>query len=93
MILLFPAALSAQRSRNPLNETDPAYFVAPEARRIADQILVWQRETGGWPKNVDMVSPMSDEHIEEVLADKGRRDDSTIDNGATCSQMLFLARA
>lgn len=93
MILLFPAALSAQRSRNPLNETDPAYFVTPEARRIADQILVWQRETGGWPKNVDMVSPMSDERIEEVLADKDRRDDSTIDNGATCSQMLFLARA
>lgn len=76
-----------------LKETDPAFFMTPDARRIANQILVWQRVTGGWPKNVDMVSPMDEEDISAVLSEKGRLDDSTVDNGATCSQMLFLARA
>lgn len=31
-----------------LKETDPAFFMTPDARRIANQILVWQRVTGGW---------------------------------------------
>ncbi len=75
-----------------LRESDPAFFVKEEATRIGDQLLLWQRSTGGWPKNIDMVSPMSEELIAEVTADKNRQDDSTTDNDATILQMAYLAR-
>lgn len=75
-----------------LKETDSVFFVKEEAMRIGDQLLLWQRNTGGWPKNIDMVSPMSDELKAEVVADKNRQDDSTTDNDATILQMTYLAR-
>ena len=78
--------------RGQMRATDAEFFQTEEARRIGDQMLLWQRTTGGWPKNIDMASPMSDEQREQVLKEKDRRDDSTTDNGATTLQMKFLAR-
>ena len=84
---------SGNRSwRNTLNETRPDFFKTEEARRIGQQLILWQRCTGGWPKNIDMVTPMTDEQKQKVAADKQLTDDSTIDNGATTQQMRFLAR-
>lgn len=77
---------------NIMKETDPDFFKSEEARRVGDQILLWQRNTGGWPKNIDMVSPMSDEEKRNVVADKDRKDDSTTDNDATSLQITYLAR-
>src|SRR5574344_48591 len=78
--------------RSVMRETGPEFFKTAEARRVGDQLLLWQRNTGGWPKNIDMASPMSDSLVAAVLRDKTRRDDSTIDNDATSMQMYFLAR-
>ena len=78
--------------RNVLRETNPEFFKTEQARRVGEQLMLFQRVTGGWPKNIDMVSPLSDEQREKVLADKQRIDDSTTDNGATNTQMRFLAR-
>lgn len=78
--------------RNLINETSSDFFKTDEARRIGQQIMLWQRCTGGWPKNIDMVTPMTDEQKQKVETDKERTDDSTIDNGATSQQMKFLAR-
>ena len=78
--------------KNYLKETDKEFFKTEEARRIGNQVLLFQRVTGGWPKNIDMVSRLTDQEREKVLKDKSRIDDSTIDNGATTMQMLYLAR-
>ena len=59
--------------------------------KVADQILLYQRVTGGWPKNIDMSVPLSDAEKAQVLAEKKRTDDSTIDNGATSKQLKYLA--
>lgn len=61
-------------------------------RRVGDQILLYQRITGGWPKNIDMAKPLSDEERAQVIKDKQKRNDSTTDNGATNSQMKYLAQ-
>lgn len=92
--MLAPAAdaTAQQRRRNPLRERDAAFFATDEARRIGDQVLLFQRCTGGWPKNIDMARRMSDRELQLVAEAKSRRDDSTIDNGATTLQMVFLAR-
>lgn len=78
--------------RNALRQTDPTFLQSEDGRRIGDQVLLWQRNTGGWPKNIDMASPMTEEQTSKVLAEKDRRDDSTTDNNATSMQMIYLAR-
>lgn len=80
------------KNDNRLRETDKAFFKTEEARRIGDQVLVFQRVTGGWPKNVDMCSPLNEEQLEKVVSEKDRDYDSTTDNNATMMQLRYLAR-
>ena len=75
-----------------MRETDPAYFKTDEARQVGDQLLLYQRVTGGWPKNIDMARPLSSDEQAQLLIDKEKPDDSTTDNDATNIQMMFLAR-
>lgn len=91
MAAVIPSA-SAQRKNDSLRERDDAFFATDEARRIGDQVLLYQRATGGWPKNIDMAVPLTEEERQAVLQDRSRRDDSTTDNGATIVQLVYLAR-
>ena len=88
LVLAFATTVCAQG----MKETDPAFFTTAEAQRIGDQMLIYQRVTGGWPKNIDMAKPMSEAEKAQVKSEYDRRNDSTTDNGATTTQMLFLAR-
>ena len=87
--------IAAQQGRGgrylPVHESDD-YYQTEEARRVGDQVLLYQRMTGGWPKNINMSRPLNDDERAQVLKDKERRDDSTTDNGATSMQMRYLAR-
>ncbi|HEV2837289.1 MAG TPA: pectate lyase [Pyrinomonadaceae bacterium] len=67
------------------------WFVSAEALRIADNLLLYQRNSGGWPKNIDMAKPLSESNQTSLLRQKSETD-STIDNGATYAQLVFLAR-
>src|SRR5215813_13911606 len=60
----------------------PAWYAGGEAIRIADNVLLYQRESGGWPKNIDMAVVLSERAKAEIAKEKGH-DDSLIDNGAT----------
>lgn len=75
-----------------MREKDKTFFTTDEARRIGDQLLLYQRVTGGWQKNVDMARPLSDDERMAVENQKSRLDDSTIDNNATTMQVTYLAR-
>ena len=95
VVLALATCFSAKAQKgykNVLRETNMAFFKTAQAKQVGDQILAYQRITGGWPKNIDMVKPMSDEEMEKVLSEKTRQDDSTTDNDATNMQMLYLAR-
>ena len=70
---------------------DVAWYESDDARRIAENVLLYQRESGGWPKNIDMASVMSDDIKAAILRQKTETD-STIDNGATYTQLKYLAR-
>lgn len=72
-------------------EQAPAWYASDEAARIADNVLLYQRETGGWHKNIDMAATLDERQRAAILREKGARD-STIDNGATFTQLTFLAR-
>ena len=71
------------------------FFVYPqgevEALRLADNFILYQRDSGGWPKNIEMSKAVSDREKAVILSQK-KNNDSTIDNGATYTQLSHLAR-
>lgn len=69
----------------------PAYAPA-QVREIVANILLFQRENGGWPKDYDMAAILTEEQKAAVLATRGRRDTS-FDNGNLHSQVNYLAQA
>ena len=74
-----------------LLEQPAAWYATPEAIRIADNLLRYQRGTGGWPKNVAMTAVLSSPDRVRLVVEKTRTD-STIDNGATTTEIETLAR-
>jgi PelA/Pel-15E family pectate lyase len=69
----------------------PAYAPA-QVREIVANILLFQRENGGWPKDYDMLAILTEEQKAAALATK-RRADTSFDNGNLHSQVDYLARA
>src|SRR6516225_5140002 len=70
-----------------------AWYGSAEAVRIADNLLVYQRDVGGWDKNIDMAAPLTAEKRATLEREKHDPEaHSTIDNDATYTQMRYLAR-
>ena len=67
------------------------FYAGEEAIRIADNVLLYQRENGGWLKGVDMADFLSEEDKAALLKTKNKGS-STIDNGATHTQIRYLAK-
>jgi PelA/Pel-15E family pectate lyase len=79
------------------------WFATPEARRIADNIVSFQTPAGGWGKNQNRNAPPRRPGQGYVIVDHSANQASTedsqwsyagtIDNGATTTEIRFLARA
>jgi len=69
----------------------PAY-TREQVREIAANILLFQRENGGWPKDYDMLAILTEDQRAAVLATKSKHDTS-FDNHNVHSQVDYLARA
>lgn len=69
----------------------PEWYGTDEAVRVADNLLLYQRDTGGWPKNIDMARVLTSQERDALVKEKGEVD-STIDNNATYTQLAYLAR-
>jgi PelA/Pel-15E family pectate lyase len=94
LCLLGNAATAAAQTSVPWNSLlaqPAAWYATPEAARIADNLLLFQRGTGGWPKNLDMTAVLTAPERGRLEADR-RLTDSTIDNGATTTEIQVLAR-
>jgi len=61
-----------------------------EIRNIADNILLFQKDNGGWPKNYDVFAILSDGQRDSVLANKSATN-TTFDNSSTFTQIAVLA--
>lgn len=68
------------------------FFQTAEARRIADNVLLYQQITGGWPKNIYMPAELNDEERAKVIESQKEVNESTIDNSATSTEIHYLAR-
>lgn len=67
------------------------WYATDEAVRIADNVLLYQHEEGGWSKNIDMARVL-DERERAELSKLKSETGSNIDNGATYTQLVYLAR-
>jgi PelA/Pel-15E family pectate lyase len=69
----------------------PEWYAGDEAIRIADNVLLYQHNNGGWSKNIDMAAVLSEQE-KAAIAKLKTQNDSNIDNGATYTQLIYLAR-
>jgi PelA/Pel-15E family pectate lyase len=69
---------------------DAQWYASEDAVRIADNVLLYQNSNGGWPKNIDMARQLSDADKEKLERDRDRSE-TIIDNGATHTQIRYLA--
>lgn len=66
--------------------TRPAdWYGTPQARALADTVILHQSPEGGWPKNTSLAVPPDAAPVDE-------RSKNTFDNDATTLPMAFLAR-
>lgn len=57
---------------------------------IGDNILLMQRNNGGWSSNWDPLRILSEEEIQTFLQDK-KKADTTLDNRSSYTHMIYLA--
>lgn len=69
-----------------------AWYQTDEAARIADQVIVYQKQNGGWEKNIDMAAMLTGKELDALAGKKNDVSETTIDNKATYTQVQFLAK-
>lgn len=75
-------------------ESPALWYATSEAKEVANHVLTYQSEEGGWPKNIRMQDSIPAEVLSEIR--RGITTKShytpTIDNEATTTEMMFLAK-
>lgn len=66
------------------------WYGSDEAKMVADSVLKYQTEIGGWPKNSGFHKGAVNQ--EEMARIKSNGIGATFDNGATITEMMFLAK-
>ena len=70
----------------------PLWYQTDEAARIADQLLIYQKENGGFEKNVDMALMLTQKEKDALIARRSDVSETTIDNRTTYPQVAYLGR-
>ncbi len=84
----FPTVSSADTATRPLLKNKDAWFSSEEAQIAATNILTYQSDFGGWPKNLNLtVSPFTGKRAELTGELK-----PIFDNGATTDEIRFMAK-
>jgi PelA/Pel-15E family pectate lyase len=80
-------------AKNIINpEPNQPRYEPTQIKQIADNILLYQRDNGGWPKNYDMQAILTKEQKAKVLKAKSVPY-TTFDNYTTYSHIKYLAKA
>lgn len=70
----------------------PLWYQTDEAARIADQVVLYQKDNGGWEKNIDMSAMLTQKEKQTLAASKSDVSETTIDNRTTYTQIAFLGK-
>jgi pectinesterase len=75
-----------------IRKNDAGWFGTEQAKKIAENVLLYQRDIGGWPKNIQMQQELTQQQKKDLLALKKSTKEVTTDNSATCQEMLFMSK-
>lgn len=100
IVLIFVAVLSLKSNaqdkkvtwKSIIEKSDDSWFATEEAKSIAENVLLYQRDIGGWPKNIEMQSRITTAEKQNLLLQKKDPNGCTIDNGSTSQELLFLSK-
>lgn len=104
LVVCMPLSASAQgagkvvKSKKKVRWTSMAsklkddFFTTAEAARIGDNLLFYQHESGGWPKNMQLQDELTDDVRKRIEKMKHEERYATIDNKATTTEIEYLAR-
>jgi PelA/Pel-15E family pectate lyase len=84
VLALAGPALAANGPARYLGKPDD-WFASAEGKRVADNVLSYQADAGGWPKNIDTTA--------KPYAGDRKDLKPTFDNSATADEIRLLARA
>ncbi len=74
LLLALNMDISAQASKQKwpdiINKSEPAWFATAEAKAVAENVLLYQRNIGGWPKNIQMQNPLTEVEKQKIIAQK-----------------------
>jgi len=70
----------------------PLWYQTDEAARIADQILIYQKDNGGWEKNIDDAEMLTQAEKVALAGKKSDISETTIDNRTSYTHVEYLAK-
>jgi len=70
----------------------PLWYQTDEAARIADQVIIYQKDNGGFEKNIDMALMLNAKERADIAARRSDTSETTIDNRTTYTQAAYLGR-
>jgi len=72
-------------------EMPDEWYGSAESKTVAGNVLLYQRNAGGWPKNTPFHKQLSVDEKAKINNEKGNHD-AIFDNDATTTEMKFMAR-
>jgi pectinesterase len=78
--------------RTIIEKMDDDWYSTKEAKVIGENVLLYQRNIGGWPKNIQMQKQLTSKEKQNLLELKSSPEGCTTDNGSTYQEMLFLSK-
>ncbi len=66
-------------------------YKATEVAAVADNILLYQKNNGGWPKNYDIMAILTEDQKDSLIAAKNILN-TTFDNGTTYTHITCLSK-
>lgn len=90
--IAFAQSQALRSSGGPLFK-DSAWYGTPQSLNVAANVLMLQNANGGWPKNIKFYGDtLTPDQIAKYKAQYADVEETTIDNGGTYGEMLFVAK-
>jgi pectinesterase len=74
------------------SDQSTAWWSSAEAIRIVNNVLLYQKDCGGFGKNINMQLVLTDAQKATLKADKPKNTDCCIDNGAVTYELMYLSK-
>lgn len=90
-LLYSQQSISSLTWKHVATEMPDAWYGSEESVKVAENVLLYQRDIGGWPKNTAFHLPLDEAGKAKINDEKGTND-AIFDNSATTTELRFMAR-